>query len=417
MGIAATLTTPAARAKSHGIGAKVAVVGGGFGGATLARRLKQLAPDIEVSLIEKNETYTACPLSNLVLSGQRNISQQQFSLAGLTQQGINIIHDEATEIDTTNRQISLRSGATLNYDKVVVAPGIRLLWQAIEGYTEAASAQMPHAWQAGSQTLLLRRQLMAMPANGTVVMAIPENPYRCPPGPYERASLIANYLSQHKPRAKLLLLDAKDNFSKQALFQQGWQSLYGNRIEWRGLADSGKVIAVDPTKRMVQTDFDSEHADVANIIPPQAAAGIAASAGLTDASGWCPIDPLTFASTLVNDAYVIGDAAIANAMPKSAFAANAQAKVCAAQIVQELNGEPPLSTTLINTCYSLIAPDYGISVAGVYRAGPKGLESQAGTGGTSSPDASARTRALEARYAQSWFTTVTREAFASEESP
>ena len=300
MGIAATLTTPAARAKSHGIGARVAVVGGGFGGATLARRLKQLAPDIEVSLIEKNETYTACPLSNLVLSGQRNISQQQFSLAGLTQQGINIIHDEATEIDTTNRQISLRSGATLNYDKVVVAPGIRLLWQAIEGYTEAASAQMPHAWQAGSQTLLLRRQLMAMPDNGTVVMAIPENPYRCPPGPYERASLIANYLSQHKPRAKLLLLDAKDTFSKQALFQQGWQSLYGSRIEWRGLADSGKVIAVDPKKRLVQTDFDSEQADVANIIPPQAAATIAASAGLTDASGWCPIDPLTFASTSVS---------------------------------------------------------------------------------------------------------------------
>ena len=159
------------------------------------------------------------------------------------------------------------------------------------------------------------------------------------------------------------MLDAKDNFSKQALFQQGWQSLYGSRIEWRGLADSGKVIAVDPKKRLVQTDFDSEQADVTNIIPPQAAATIAASAGLTDASGWCPIDPLTFASTLVNDAYVIGDAAIANAMPKSAFAANAQAKVCAAQIVQELNGEPPLSTTLINTCYSLIAPDYGISVA------------------------------------------------------
>ena len=208
LGFAATLTTAAARAKSNGISARVAVIGGGFGGATLARRLKEVAPDLRVSLIEKNETYTACPLSNLVLSGHRNIAQQQFRLTGLKRYGIHVVQDEASNIDTTNRQISLRGGATLNYDKVVVAPGIRLLWQAIEGYTEAASAQMPHAWQAGSQTLLLRRQLMAMPANGTVVMAIPENPYRCPPGPCERASLIANYLSQHKPRAKLLLLDA-----------------------------------------------------------------------------------------------------------------------------------------------------------------------------------------------------------------
>jgi len=394
----------------QGADASIVVIGGGFGGATLARRLKTIAPKLRVTLVDKSTTYTACPFSNLVIAGQRKLVDQQFGWRMLKRAGIEVINSEAKTVDTNTRQVTLADGKTLSYDKLVMAPGISLKWDSIEGYNQQASKLMPHAWQAGGQTVLLRRQIETMPDNGVVAISIPENPYRCPPGPYERASLIAHYLSNHKPRAKLLLLDAKDSFSKKQLFETGWQSLYGDRIEWRGLSDSGKVNRVEPTKGVVHTDFDRVKADVANIIPPQAASLIAKSAGITDASGWCPVNPTTFESTRAANVYVIGDAAIANAMPKSAFAANAQAKVCAVQIVRELNGEPPVSTTLINTCYSLLAPDYGISVAGVYRPNAQSLVPVPNTGGTSPMRADLRTRALEPRYARSRSDTITSHA-------
>ena len=250
-----------------------------------------------------------------------------------------------------------------------------------------------------------------MPAGGTFVMVVPDNPYRCPPGPYERASLVAHFLRQHNPTAKVLILDNKDAFSKQALFMEGWQNLYGDMIAWQGFSDGAAVAELDVRGRVIHTDFDSVRYDVANVIPPQRAGNIARSAGAADASGWCPIDPASFASTLLSDTYVIGDAAIANAMPKSAFAANAQAKYCAVQILRALRDLPPLTTTLANTCYSLVDPDYAISIAGVYSADDTAWRPVPGSGGTSPLAAGASFRLREADYARNWFAVVTDEVY------
>jgi NADPH-dependent 2,4-dienoyl-CoA reductase/sulfur reductase-like enzyme len=270
---------------------------------------------------------------------------------------------------------------------------------------------MPHAWKAGEQTLLLRRQLEAMPDGGVVALAAPPNPYRCPPGPYERASLIAHYLKTRKPRSKVLVLDAKDTFSKQKLFMDAWARLYPGLLEWVSLSDGGKVTAVDPTTNSLVTDFETHKADVANVIPPQRAGRIAERAGVADRTGWCPIDPATFESRLQPGIHVVGDAAVAGAMPKSAFAANAQAKVCAAAVARLLAGGAPGEARLINTCYSLVAPGYGISVAGVYRPANGQLTDIEGAGGASPLDAPLETRAREAEYADAWFKTITGEVF------
>jgi NADPH-dependent 2,4-dienoyl-CoA reductase/sulfur reductase-like enzyme len=241
-------------------------------------------------------------------------------------------------------------------------------------------------------------------------MSVPPNPYRCPPGPYERASLIAYYLKTRKPRSKLIVLDAKDTFSKQRLFQSAWKVLYPN-LEYVPLASGGAVAGVDPATMTLRTDFETYKAAVANVIPPQRAGGIAVACEAADRSGWCPIDPVTFESRLVPGIHVIGDASIAGAMPKSAFSANAQAKVCAAAIIELLAGREPPQPKLINTCYSLVAPDYGISVAGVYHPTKGVLADVEGAGGTSPLDAPASVRALEAGYAEDWFRTITAETF------
>ena len=242
-------------------------------------------------------------------------------------------------------------------------------------------------------------------------MSAPGNPYRCPPGPYERASLIAYYLKTRKPRSKLLLLDAKDAFSKQRLFQTAWQQLYPDLLEWVSLSNGGKVTRVDPANNSFEKDFDTHKADVGNVIPPQRAGRIAGLAGVADRTGWCPIDPATFESRLQPGIHVVGDAAIAGAMPKSAFAANAQAKVCADAVAQLLNGATPGEPRLINTCYSVVAPGYGISVAGVYRPVNGQLTDVDGAGGVSPIDAPATQRAQEAEYANAWFRTITGETF------
>lgn len=390
---------------------RVVVVGGGFAGASCARACKRLAPGLHVTLVEPSPVYTACPLSNLVVAGLRSLQSQQFGYAGLRSAGVDVVHDAVVSVDSRGHQLRLAGGATLHYDRLVMAPGIDLDWEALPGYDESASRRLPHAWRAGGQTLLLRRQLEAMSDGGLVVISVPPAPYRCPPGPYERASLIAHYLQRAKPRSKVLILDANGHFSKQTLFTQAWRALYGDMIERQGPAEGAVVREVDPAQRTLATDFETVKADVANVIPPQRAGRIAARAGLTDASGWCPVQPLTFESTLQPDVHVIGDAAIASAMPKSAFAADAQARLAAVQIVTLLDGGAPVRTKLINTCYSLVAPDYGISVAGVYQPGAARWQALNGAGGTSPVDAPLATRALEADYAHRWFGHLTTETY------
>lgn len=404
-GAGLALARPALAASSP----KVVVVGGGFGGGTAARALAALG--IDVTLVEASETYTACPFSNEVIAGLRSIEAQRFGYGRFTQAGVTFVRAEAAGVDPVARRVTLADGATLGYDRLVLSPGIDLRFDALPGYTAGAVDAMPHAWKAGAQTLLLARQLDAMPETGTVVIAVPANPYRCPPGPYERASLIAFFLRTRKPRAKLIVLDAKDTFSKQRLFEAAWKTLYPGLLEYVPLASGGQVTAVDPAAMSIQTDFAGYKADVANIIPPQRAGRIAALAGVADRSGWCPIDPVTFESRIVPGIHVIGDAAIAGAMPKSAFSANAQGKVCAQAVADLLAGRPPEEPRLINTCYSLVAPRNAISIAGVFRPAGGLLSDVPGAGGTSPLDAPDSVRVQEAEYAEDWYRTVTTEVF------
>ncbi len=400
---------------SYAIGQKVAprvvVIGGGIAGASAARALRREDPTIGVTLVEPSTQYTTCPFSNLVVAGLRDLSTLQFGYDGLRRAGIDVVHESAVGVDPEARRVRLRDGVEFAYDRLVVAPGVDLRWDAIPGYSESAASTMPHAWKAGEQTILLRRQLEAMDDGGVVIMSVPANPFRCPPGPYERASLIAHYLKTRKPRSKLIVLDAKDQFSKQRLFTAAWKTLYPETLEWISLSSGGRVREIDPATKTLVTEFGSHRADVANIIPPQRAGSIASAIGVADQTGWCPIDPVTFESRLVPNVHIIGDAAIGGAMPKSAFTANAQAKTCASAIVQLLRGANPAAPKLINTCYSLVAPDYAISIAGVYTPKNGLLAEVDGTGGTSPLDAPAATRAAEAAYAESWYRAMTGEVF------
>jgi NADPH-dependent 2,4-dienoyl-CoA reductase/sulfur reductase-like enzyme len=405
---AALLPMPAIAQRA---GPNVVVVGGGFAGATAARFIKKGNAAINVTLVEANPTFTACPFSNGVIAGLRPLKAQQFNYEKIAEIKVSLAFQTATEVDAQGRSVTLRNGTKLPYDRLVMAPGIDLRWDGLPGYTERDAEIMPHAWKAGEQTLLLRSQIESMPDGGTVIISAPANPFRCPPGPYERASLIAFYLKTKKPKSKVIILDAKDAFSKQRLFQQAWAQLYPDHLEWVSLSKGGKVTSVDAATKTLKTDFGEHKADVANIIPPQRAAAIAQTAGVADRTGWCPIDPATFESKLVPNIHVVGDAGIMGAMPKSAFSANAQAKVCASAVVDLLAGKTPVEPRLINTCYSLVAPDYGITVAGVYKPKDGLLADIEGAGGVSPIDASHESRALEAQFAEGWFKTITGEVF------
>ena len=392
---------------------RVVVIGGGFGGATCAKYLRRADPGIEVTLVERNTQFATCPFSNAVLGGMRNLDSITHSYDHLRQRhGVNVVHDAVTAIDPAQRKVTMQSGSALSYDRLVVSPGIDLLWGAIEGYDQAASQIMPHAWKAGPQTALLRQQLMAMPDGGVVIIAPPANPFRCPPGPYERASLIAHYLKTHKPKSKILILDAKDKFSKQGLFMQGWEELYPGMIEWRPGSGGGNIVRVDPKTMTVESDFGTEKGAVINIVPPQSAGRITLQAGLANDKGWCPVNQQTFESQRHPGIHVIGDACIAGKMPKSGYSANSQAKVCAAAIAAMLRGDTPGGVSFINTCYSLVAPDYGISVAAVYRLSDAGsIVGVEGAGGVSPAQASADFRRREAEYAVGWYESITADMF------
>jgi NADPH-dependent 2,4-dienoyl-CoA reductase/sulfur reductase-like enzyme len=390
--------------------AQVVVIGGGFGGASCARALRRADPQLQVTLIEPKTFYFACPFSNEAIAGLREFEAQQFRYDRIAAEGVTVVAQTAVKVDAQARTVGLADGTSLGYDRLVLSPGIGLRFDALPGYDEAAATKMPHAWIAGEQTLLLRRQLEAMDDGGTVVLAVPAAPLRCPPAPYERASLIAHYLKTKKPRSKILILDAKDGFSQQRLFEQAWKELYPDMIERIALSQGGRVTSVEPATNSIVTDFGNYTADVANVIPPQKAGRIAEIAGAADHTGWCPIDPVTFESKLLPNMHVIGDACIAGAIPKSASAANAQAKACAAAVVSLLAGKTPEPPRLTGACFNTVAPGYAFSLSGVY-APKDGLFNEIEGGGTSPLDAPREVRAQEAETALNWFSTITADTF------
>jgi sulfide dehydrogenase [flavocytochrome c] flavoprotein subunit len=392
--------------------ARVVVVGGGYGGAVAAKYIKLMDPAVDVRLIERDKRFVSCPLSNEVLSGERDIDTITFDYRGLSGRGVRVVRDEAMSVDAEKKTVKGRSGDIYKYDKLVISPGVDFRWDAIQGYDAGVAERIPHAWKAGPQTLLLRKQLKAMKDGGVVYIVAPPNPFRCPPGPYERAAQIAHYFKRHKPKSKIVILDAKDKFSKQKLFTTGWEKFYGNMIEWVSGADGGVVEAVDPDKMELVATVENFKGDVINLIPPQKASALAFAAGLTDKSGWCPVNQQTFESTIHKDIHVIGDACVAGAMPKSGYAANSQGKVCAAAIVAAFNGLDAPEPSYVNTCYSIIAPDYGISVAAVYGLESGTIKKVEGSGGLSPSDTSARFRAKEAQNARSWIRNIMADTFA-----
>ena len=359
--LVAALGARAARSQTK---AQIVVIGGGIGGATVAKYLATSDAKLEVTLVEPKQRYTTCFFSNLYLAGVRSLETLTHDYQTLAQAyGIKVIHDAAAAIDPVARTVTLAGGGKLAYDRAVVAPGIAFKYGAIEGYDEAATQIIPHAWNAGPQTELLRRQLEGMDDGGIFVIVAPPNPFRCPPGPYERASLVAYYFKQFKPRAKILILDAKDTFFEQDLFEDGWNRHYPGMIEWLPGQFTGGIKSVDLKTRAIRTAGETFNANVANIIPAQIAGELAQRAGLADQSGWCPVDPMTFESKLQPGIHVIGDATSAGDMPKSAFVANSQAKACAFAIVATITGSEQSTPHLFNTCFTLLAPNDAVSDA------------------------------------------------------
>ena len=391
--------------------AKVVIIGGGFGGSTCARYLHRFDSNLEITLVEPSQRYITCPFSNTVISGIHPMDFITHDYNSHKSRGIKVIHTMARDVDASGKKVILENGNVLAYDRLVLAPGIDFKWDDVEGMDAEDAETIPHAWKGGTQTSLLKKQLGSMPDGGVVIIAPPENPFRCPPGPYERISLIAYYLKQKKPKSKILVLDAKDRFSKQALFKQSWEQLYPGMIEWVAGSEGGRVDEINVTKRTLYTESGDAHkGDVVNFIPPQKAGDLAQRAGLTNNDGWCFVNQRTFESKTYKDIHVIGDACIAGKMPKSGFAANSQGKVCAAAIVTSPRGTDLPDPSYVNTCYSLVAPDYGISVAAVYRFSEQQGIYKSG-GGVSPMDVDARYRAQEARYARGWYDSITQDSF------
>jgi sulfide dehydrogenase [flavocytochrome c] flavoprotein subunit len=415
---AGMLLVSGAQAQSKARG-RVVVIGGGFGGATAAKYLKIGAPGLDVTLVERNQTFTSCPLSNEAISGEIPLSKLEIGYDGLSKRGINVVFDDATAIDADKKTVKLKSGKTLNYDALVLSPGIDFDFASIEGHSEElANTLLPHAYKAGPQTLQLKKQLESMKDGGTFIITVPPGPFRCPPGPYERAAQVANYF-KHKGmnKSKVLILDANDSFSKKGLFEQAWKLQYPGMIEWVPGASGGKVIKVDANSKTVFTDFDKFKGDVINIIPPHHAGSIAKNAGLTNDKGWCSVDMLSMESAVRKDIWVVGDSCVHGelpvyAAPKSAHMASTQAKVAAAAIIAKLNGLPTPEPYFVNTCYSVTAPGWGFSVVHVYRVVDGKLVYVTDAGGVSPVEAPAIQRKLEAEYQIGWFRNIMADTFA-----
>lgn len=348
---------------------RLVVIGGGPAGATVAKYVAQGAKDaVEVSLVVPAPTYSTCFGSNLYLGGFRDYASLTHGYDALAAaSGIRIVPQMAAAIDRDRREVRLADGGVLPYDRLAVTPGIDLKFDSVPGYSEAAAETMPHAWKPGAQTQRLKAMIDAVPDGGLVVMLTPPNPYRCPPGPYERASMMARvFKSTGRARCKIVILDAKERFSKQGVFQPAWETHYPGMIEWLPPMIHGGVKSVDPAANMVTTDFETYKAALVNVIPAQTAGRIALEAGLANQTGYCPIDPFTMKSRADASIYVIGDACIPGDMPKSAFAANSQAKVAAMSIRAELAGGRAFPARYANTCWSLIEAADCIKVGGRY---------------------------------------------------
>ena len=400
----------APRRASAAAKARVVVIGGGYGGTIAARYLKMAEPEMEVTLIERNRRYVSCPLSNEVVGQESSMGYLTFGYENLERQGVKVVIDNVEAIDPQARTVRVKGGKKFDYDQCVVSPGVDFKWGEIKGYDEAASQIMPHAYKAGPQTVLLAKKIKDMKDGGTVIISAPDDPFRCPPGPYERACLIASYFKHHKPRSKVLILDTKNTFSKMGLFKQAWAQHYQGMIEWVSGENDGAVARVDVKTMTAHTQLNSHKADVINIIPDQKAGQVAFLAGLADKSGWCPVDFATFESTIHKDIYVLGDSTV-SPMPKSAYSANSQAKVCVSAILARLRNEPLIAPALTNTCYSILAPNHGISVAHIFELKDGKLVQVPGAGGVSPMDASPEFRRLESIYAYSWYKNITTEMF------
>ncbi len=396
-----------AKGKTKG---RVVIIGGGAGGASVAHQLKKVSKAIDVTLVEPNPVYTSCFFSNHYLGGFRSMRSLQHNYDGLKKLGVKVIHDSAVDIDAHTRKVMLKGEVSLTYDKLVLSPGIEMKYGAIEGYSSGVAKIMPHAWIAGDQTRILHRRLLDMKDGGVVVISVPGNPYRCPPAPYERATLIAHYLKYHKPTSKLIILDTKSLFPQMALFEEVWNSEYKGLIEWIPGDKHGGVSKVIANEMSVVTrNGDRVKADLINIIPPQRASSIVARAGCA-LGDWCPIIPDSFASKQVENVFVLGDSAMARNMPKSASSAHSQAKIVANAIAAQLTGRKMFPPRYRNACWSLLAANNAIKSGASYTAGKEVVEQK--TSFISDVKEDRGVRAENFKHALSWYDSITSDMFA-----
>ena len=391
-------------ATAGGNGPKVVVVGGGYAGATAAKYLRLFSDNtVNVTLVEPNAAFVSCPISNLVINGSKTIADVTTPYDNLEKRhGVKLVRDTVTSIDVEKRVVKLAGGTELPYDRVIVSPGVDFMWDSLPGMaSQTAKDKVLHAWKAGAQTVALRRQLEALPDGGVYAMSIPLAPYRCPPGPYERACMVANYFKKAKPKSKVVIFDANDDItSKKGLFMKAWDEHYRGMIEYR---PKHKVTDVDVTTNTLKFEFNDDFkAGVLNVIPDMRAGDIAVKTGLATANKrWCDVDFLTFESKAAKNVHVLGDAIqIAPAMPKSGHMANQHGKTCAAAVVSLLAGkEPPQLPIYANTCYSFVTDEDVVHVASVHRydAAQKTMLTVPGSGGLSSAASE-----LEGRYALAW---------------
>ena len=398
---AAGVTAVAGCASTGGSAGKVVVIGGGYGGATAAKYIRMWAPDVAVTLVERNAEFISCPISNLVVGGNAQLKDITVGYDGLKKHGVQVVRDEVVAVDAAKRTVRLASGNTLEYDRLILSPGIDFMYETIPGLNSAAAQErVPHAWKAGAQTMILRKQLEAMRDGGVYALSIPKSPYRCPPGPYERICQVASYLKRAKPKSKILVLDANEDIqSKKGLFLAQWNGQYKGMIEYK---PNSELVDVDVKTLTAKLQFEDVKADVLNVVPPQKAGVIAGQAGVVTANNrWCGIDWLTYESVAVKNVHVLGDATLsAPAMPKSGHMANQHAKVCAAAVIALLKGQPvDTAPVVMNTCYSFVDAQEAMHVASVhqYDAQQKTMVAVKGAGGLSD-----KASAVEGAYAWGW---------------